>query len=237
MTHEFIIEPEVWKRFPGMALVCVAGRGLDNKTKRESIDNALGRARDAAFETLRAVDFDEFAPITTWRRLQPGRDFPAAHEALAARVKARSPLRSINPLVDLYNSISIDLIGREVAAPIGAWCMTMLPGLRLGITKGSESFTELGKSDLVAVEADEIAYMNLEATELITRHFVWRQSRLGAISPATKSFFLVSELAPPFATEGGALEAEIVQSIGDHLAIGCDSTVLVEGDERWSWRG
>lgn len=201
MTRKFTVNPKVWDRFPGMKLILIAGSDLDNKRHRKSVDELLDTAQSDTFETLRWEDFDTFEPVTVWRDVQPGKKFPAAHEALAARVQKRSKLRAINPLVDVYNSLSISFIGRDIAAPIGAWCMSTMSGLRLEITEGGEPFTELGKSKPVSVEAGEVAYLDLDTSELVTRHFVWRQSKLGAVTPKTKAFLLISELLPPYASD------------------------------------
>jgi DNA/RNA-binding domain of Phe-tRNA-synthetase-like protein len=234
-TEGFIVDPDIWARFPGMRLVGVAGEGLDNRTPRPAVTDHFENAQYSAFEMLRGVDPNSFLPFTTWRALQPGKEFPAAHENLGLRVRNGKRPRPINPLVDLYNGACIDLLSRDIAAPMGAWCATELPTLRLGVTRGGESFQELGKQDAVTVAPGEVAYLDGDRRRLVTRHFVWRQSILGAVSARTTDFIIVSELVPPYAHHAEMIRDELVTLCGKLLDVPCRATILEAAADASAW--
>jgi DNA/RNA-binding domain of Phe-tRNA-synthetase-like protein len=231
----FEVSSEIWNRYPGMKLVCVAGAGLDNVTHRTAVDDFFRSTQMAGFELMRGIELDNYAPFAEWRRVQPGLHFPAAHESLGIRVAGGKWLRAISPFVDCYNAISIDLLSRDIAAPIGAWCSDTLPTLRLGITKGGEVFTELGKSKAQNAEPGETAYFDGSGRDLVTRHFVWRQSQHGAIKPTTRSFFLISELIRPFATHTDTVLTELREACRSLFSVNVQSAVLDSGSDGWNW--
>ena len=55
--------------------------------------------------------------------------------------------------------------------------------LELKLTRRGDTFQALDKSEPVAVPNGEMAYVTGQT--VLTRHFVWRQSRAGIITPET----------------------------------------------------
>ncbi|HEX6122877.1 MAG TPA: hypothetical protein VFY89_06945, partial [Ktedonobacterales bacterium] len=49
--------------------------------------------------------------------------------------------------------------------------------------------------------------------EVLTRHFVWRQSRVGLVTPATRVLFLISEVL-------GEVDAEVAGAVARDFASG-----------------
>jgi DNA/RNA-binding domain of Phe-tRNA-synthetase-like protein len=235
-TKSFVVPREIWDRYRGMQLVCLSGTGLDNKTRRPAVDQFFQSTQLTVFETMRSVDFDTYGPVTEWRRIQPGPEFSAAHEALGKRVAAGKMLKSISPFVDWYNACCLDLLAREIAAPVGAWCSDTVPTLSLRITAGGEAFTELGgKAKTIHAEAGETAYVDLQRSELITRHFVWRQAQHGSVGPHTRSFFLVSEIIQPFADRADTVRQELVETCEQLFSIKTQSVILTADAPGWYW--
>jgi DNA/RNA-binding domain of Phe-tRNA-synthetase-like protein len=219
------VAPDIWCRYEAMKLVCVTAGGLDNKSRRPALDMHFAKSQHKAALALKTVDPETFAPFLDWRAVQPGPKFMAAHEALARRV-TKAPLRSISPVVDIYNGLSLELTASGIAAPIGGWCLDTLPRLKLLVTKGGERFCEIGKTDPVFAELGETGYADATGTELVTRHFVWRQAALGAISPETQSFILVCELLAPYASYAEFVRAKMVDACARYLAVACRSVIL-----------
>jgi hypothetical protein len=56
------------------------------------------------------------------------------------------------------------------------------------------------------VPSGEVSYVAGGA--ILTRHFVWRQSKLGALVPATRTVFLVSEVLGAVEAHGGGVVAD-----------------------------
>jgi len=227
---EFHVDPVIWDRFPGLRLVCLASDGLDNSMPNLTVDSVYQSSQANAAPFLQSVDLESFPPFAVWRHAQPGAAYPAAHESLGRRVAGGKPLRPISPLVDAYNAISLNLLTRGIAVPVGAWDATELPIIRLGVTTGGEPFKELGKKDAVFAEAGEVAYIHVPSNELVTRHFVWRQSVRGAITPATTAFFMVSELIPPFSDQVQLVVDSLTNMCEQLLSVGVHNKVLQVGD-------
>ena len=230
----FKIDKWVWDKFPGMVLVCLAG-AVDNKHYPASLHDFYAKVQESVKKRLGGKKADSVEAFAVWREAQPSRNFPAAHEALGVRVASGNTLRSINPLVDLYNGASLALLSQGIAAPIGAWDSDQLPTLRLTETQGGEKFRELGKSEEVEALPGEISYATPDGETLVTRHFVWRQSQLGAVSSSTDHFFMVSELIEPFADKAKEVEGFLSGLLAEHLGAQVQTSILAEGDTAWNW--
>lgn len=204
----FIVEQAIWEMFPGMLLVTISGKDLDNQTEREPISQMLQEAQTALKEGWQYPNPQSHPHIAAWRQAYQkmgvsGKNFPSAIESLTRRVLTGREVARINPLVDLYNAMSLQYV-----VPVGGWDVDDMAGgnIVLRLTKGGEPFTELGRSDAVQAAPGEVSYADAE--ELITRHFVWRQSEKAKITQETKNFFLISEILP----EVGPQVAENVRS-------------------------
>jgi DNA/RNA-binding domain of Phe-tRNA-synthetase-like protein len=159
----------------------------------------------------------------------PGKDFRPAHEALRRRLASGKALPDINPLVNFYNYGSALL-----CAPVGAWDLEAVGDfpLRLLITRGDESFVELGTRNIEKALPGEIAYACGE--ELVTRHFVWRQAELGKVTTGTRDFFMVSEILPePGTTAAEEVRDHLVRGLADHFGVQCDAKILAAGTTIW----
>jgi DNA/RNA-binding domain of Phe-tRNA-synthetase-like protein len=112
---------------------------------------------------------------------------------------------SISPLVDFYNAISLRHI-----VPAGGFDLDQLDAdpLELRLSRAGETFLALDGSAPETVPPGEVSYASGDA--ILTRHFVWRQSRLGALVPATRTLFLVSEVLGEVEAHGGGTVADTV---------------------------
>lgn len=119
-------------------------------------------------------------------------------------MKLQGPLPSINPLVDFYNSVSI-----QFAVTVGAFDIDSLKGqmnsntsspsspllvLRKAKVK-SDTFLALDAppgSDGVSVSVEELVYA--QGSTILTRHLAWRQAMQGLVTPETKEVVFVAEI-------------------------------------------
>ncbi len=210
----FTIEKEIWEMFPGMRLVTVTGKGVDNKTDAPSVGQLLQNSQAALKERWQYPNPQSHPNIAAWRQAYQkmgvsGKNYPSAIESLTRRVLTGREVARINPLVDLYNAISL----RHVV-PVGGWDVDEMAGgeISLRLTKGGERFTELGQAESVQASPREVSYADAE--ELITRHFVWRQSERAKITHQTTNFFLISEILPEV---GGQVAEDVRSSFGEYL--------------------
>ena len=104
------------------------------------------------------------------------------------RVSTGKGLGTINPLVDIYNSISL-----KYAMPCGGEDMDKFIGdIRLTKATGDESFITLGSDKSEPPYEGEIVYKDDEGA--ICRCWNWRESVRTMLTEDTKNAFLCIEL-------------------------------------------
>ena len=121
--------------------------------------------------------------------------------------------------------------------PAGGWDVSGFAGgnVELRLTKDGERFQELGgQSGPIPVAAGEVSYTDRE--EVITRHFVWRQSERAKVAPETQEVFLVSEILAPVGEEVAAgVEWAFVDGLREQFGSTARSAILEPGTGRWDW--
>lgn len=188
-----LVSPPVWARLPGLRLVVVRVGGFDNQTPNPRLAAALAVRQAVLRRGWSSAPAHDHPHLACWRQMmrsigvKPGKQ-PASIEALVRRALGSRRLDSINPLVDLYHVVSLRYL-----LPAGGWDLEALgarPALRF--TDGGERFRALGAETADSVGAGELAYT--AGRQVITRHFVWRQSERGKITAATRQALLVAEV-------------------------------------------
>ena len=137
------------------------------------------------------------------------KEFPSSVEALARRAgKGGAPIR-INPLVDFYNAVSLRYL-----VPAGGFALDALEqDLLLRFSRPGDTFTALDSDETLAVPGGEVSYA--DGSQIITRHFVWKQSRHAILTPESKNVFFVSEILGELPAD---LAAEVSKAFQDGLA-------------------
>lgn len=191
---EFRIAPEIFAAFPGLRIAVAVATGVDNARDNPAVARGWEEAWRAAGAAGATHGNAQSHPrIIPWRErfraagVSP-KGFPPSHEAMLRRaIRGGEPFR-INPLVDFYNTLSL-----RHTVPVGGFDLAEVAGpLELRPTRDGDTFLALGAAEAVAVPPGEIAYA--DGATVLTRHFVWRQSRAALIAPATRAVFLVSEV-------------------------------------------
>src|SRR5262245_34169857 len=198
-----------------MTLVAGVANAVDNETTSPDIVASL-RAREEELRRSWTYPNAQSHPrVAAWRnafkRLPvSGKDFPSSVEALCRRVLSNKPLADINPVVNLYNLISLTHV-----VPVGGWDIDRLARgtIDLRLSRKGEPFREMGAQASVEVDAGEVSYC--DAAEIVTRHFVWRQSEAGKLTPQSRSIFFVSEI---LGDVGRSAAEEVERSLVDGLA-------------------
>jgi len=190
----FTIENRVFEFFPGMRIVVAILKDLDNQLEKPEIQTELREAWISAGKAATEYGNPQSHPnIKPWvdhlKELGVSRkQFPSSIEALVRRAgKGGEPI-SINPLVDFYNSISLKYL-----VTAGAYDLDQLDyGLELRFSRAGDTFQALGDENILGVPEGEISYA--DGTQILTRHCVWRQSKVGLILPESENVILVSEI-------------------------------------------
>lgn len=232
----FTIDETIWRLFPGMQLVVGFGQQLDNTAEHPELLLQFTAAQHRLREGWAHENAQAHPSISAWRdALQrigvSGKKFPCSIEAMTRRVLNGGAVPAINPLTDFYNTISLNNL-----VPAGAWDVAGLTNgdITLRVTRGGEPFTELGQPASIPVAAGEVSYA--DPTEIITRHFVWRQSEKAKVVSATRCFFFVAEVLPATPPETAeTVMDDFSAGMRHHFGLKVNATVLQEPDLRWDW--
>jgi len=188
------INPEVFNKLP--ALVFISGIAEVEMGKSPDVA-AIKAYLESSWAGLQQKIADQSSPeflrVQQWSEALKAagvkvKDFPPSIQAISKRALKGGPPFSINPIVDTYNAISM-----EMALPLGAYDVADLKGdLPVRLSGGGEQFTALGSVENDPTVGDEIVFSDDES--ILTRMFLWRQSDKSKIKPETKKFIFVNEL-------------------------------------------
>ncbi|RMH19554.1 MAG: hypothetical protein D6696_10285 [Acidobacteria bacterium] len=203
------VEPEVWDRLPGMRIVVVEAGALTNFVPLPELEAELASCAAELRRGWRHDNPQSHPRLAPWRAamkaIGAGKKQACSVEALVRRALQEKPAPEVSPLVDFYNLVSLRHL-----VPAGGWDADeidyMLDAeLELRFTRDGDRFRPLGaaEDEEVPVPAGELAYV--AGDEVLTRHFVWRQSEWAKITPETARVVLVSEILPELG-EGAAEE-------------------------------
>ena len=190
---KFIIEDDFWELFPNAKIGIITYNGIDNTIKDENqYKDMISQGEKEALNHLPNEEFSSNEVIKVWRdafkKFKTKKGARSSIEALLKRVSTGKGLGTINPLVDIYNSISL-----KYAMPCGGEDMDKFIGdIRLTKATGDESFITLGSDKSEPPYEGEIVYKDDEGA--ICRCWNWRESVRTMLTEDTKNAFLCIEL-------------------------------------------
>jgi DNA/RNA-binding domain of Phe-tRNA-synthetase-like protein len=191
---QLIVRDEIWERFPGMEIAIAVARGVDNTVPHPSVADDWRATWDGAAALAHEYENAQAHPhVAAWRTafremgLAP-RDFRSSIEALLRRAMRGGEPFSISPLVDFYNAVSLAHI-----VPVGGFDLGDISGpIEVRLTRAGDTYHGLDSDERIAIPPGEVAYV--DGSVLLTRHFVWRQSREGMVTPETRDGLLLTEV-------------------------------------------
>lgn len=190
----FDVEPKIFEMFPGLRLAVTVAFDLNTDAVPPALADNWQRAWTAAPDALADYPDRQSHPrIKAWRHAwkQIGvssKKFPSSVESLLKRALKGGEPFSIHPIVDFYNTVSL-----EHLAPAGAFDLAGTPeGIALRLTQPGDTFQALDQNAPEPTPEGETAYAT--GSTVLTRHFVWKQSQEALVAPTTRDVFLVSEI-------------------------------------------
>ncbi|WP_031405214.1 B3/B4 domain-containing protein [Geobacillus vulcani] len=213
----FIVENDIWALFPQAKIGVVVAHGIDNHGKNVDIyEEMLREAEIEARQFLECEEFSRHPVIAVWRkafrRFKTKKGARCSVEALLKRVKNGQHIRTINPLVDMYNAVSL-----RYGLPCGGEDIdTFVGDIRLALAEGHEPFIPLGGEENDPPYEGEIVYK--DDVGAICRCWNWREAQRTMLTEQTKRAFLCIESIDETRNEVlyQALE-ELASSIRRHL--------------------
>ncbi len=195
----FSIAPQIFERFPNYCVGGVVAIGLNNhSTGNHQIYQGL---QDQALLLRRRFATGETAPggsnpltsspaIAVWREafrqagIKPS-EYLSSVEALARRALRGAELPSVNPVIDLANTISLAYM-----LPLGGHDLDALVGnFEVRLSHEGELFSSPDGADgqVESVPGGEPVYA--DEAEVRTRRWVWRQGRKARVNQTSRNIF------------------------------------------------
>ena len=185
----FSIQKELFDILPDLTIGMVAARDVDNTHPFKEIDDLLAQAVEEVKKNFVGDKAQEHPRIKPWRTAFSklgisGSKFPSSIESMARRILKGDPFPKINPLVDLYNSVSLRFL-----VPMGGHDLNTIAGnIHLRFAEGWEPFIPMGGGEILTVPKGELVYR--DDREVLTRNWVWRQCEKDKATEKTKNIFI-----------------------------------------------
>jgi DNA/RNA-binding domain of Phe-tRNA-synthetase-like protein len=202
--------------FPAARIGVVVVRGVENTRGADLCAALLAGAVAGAARTVGEADIATYPAIAPWREayrafgVKPAKQRSSIENLLRSAVAGH--VRSINPLVDLYNTVSLRHL-----LPCGGEDLRAIAGdIRLTRAVGGEHFVPLGSTEPQPPQPGEIIYR--DDAGVICRAWNWREAERTKLTEGTTDAFLCIEALPP--TDEVALRAacaELAALVTAHL--------------------
>lgn len=231
---KFIADPSLWEIFPEAQLNVLIVKGIaDNQGKENDpyLTELLANGKEAANKFLHEEPFSQNPVIAEWRgafsQFKTKKGARSSIEALLKRVSQDRDFQPINPLVDIYNSISL-----EFAVPCGGEDLQKIAGdIHLSQAAGGEAFLPLGAEVDAPALPGEIIYYDDEGA--ICRCLNWREAQRTMLTEETKDviFFMESINAEQAKRANQAMQ-ELKKRITEYFEVeGTDFVVDAENSK------
>lgn len=195
--NKVIVDQEFWDLFPDAIVNIMFVNNFENdKTSltEDDRDKMLQKAVKESAKYTGAEPFSSNPVIAQWRDAY--KKFPkrkgarASVEALLKRASKGHHFAPINPLVDVYNSISM-----TYGVPVGIEDADHIAGdMHLGKAKGGEAFVSVGgngENESDPAREGEIMYYDDEGA--VCRSLNWRDGTRTQVNDDTKNAVIVIE--------------------------------------------
>jgi DNA/RNA-binding domain of Phe-tRNA-synthetase-like protein len=235
----FVVSPEIFELYPGLRLPVAVAEGVEATTDTAGVEKLWRQAWEKAGRSAPTYGNAQSHPrVVAWRHAMAatgvsGRRFPSSVESLLRRAFKGGEPPSINPLVDFYNSLSL----RHVV-PAGGFDLAQLGGaLELRLTRQGDTFRPLDGASSERVEPGEVAYSS--GNEVLTRHFVWKQSHTGLLGESTRSVLLVCEVLGEVEESADGLAQAVLEDLSEgvrrHFGVESATFLVEESVPAASW--
>lgn len=192
MTEKFIpkIAPQVWEMFPDFFIASIVMREGNNETPYEpALEEYQGKPEQSVIEEHLQAWAEAYRTLG-----EKHKKTPSSAYALIKRFEKTGEMPVINPVVDLYNRISV-----EFGIPAGGEDIDRYAGLPcLKVSDGSEPFETSKSGELVTEHPRDGEIIWRDDVGVTCRRWNWRQGPRTRIDEETKNFWFVLEALPPF---------------------------------------
>ncbi|MBW8877975.1 MAG: hypothetical protein JF614_23680 [Acidobacteria bacterium] len=208
-----LVTPEIFALFPDAVLGVIVAHEIDNTRGDEKIQAGLREEEARVRELFAAQPIPEHPRIAPWREAYrkfgaKPKDHPSSIENLVRRVAKGHAVPKVNPLVDLYNTVSLRFL-----LPAGGEDLDHTQGdIRLTVAgEGEAPVRLLGEPEARPPYPGEVIYK--DDLGAICRRWNWKEADRTKLTPQTRRAILVLEGLPPVGVE------QIVEATGTLAAL------------------
>lgn len=222
---QLLVTDAFWALFPTARIGVVVAHGLDNTAGAAQAAALLAAESSARAATLAGADMAAHPAVAPWRAayarfgVKPSQYRSSIESLLRAAQAGRT--RSISPLVDLYNAVSL-----RHGLPCGGEDLATIVGdVRLTRAAGGEPFRTIGAAEDDPAHAGEVLYC--DEVGAICRCWNWREADRTKLTAQTRDAVLVAEGLPehPAGLLDAAL-ADLAALVAQHLGGQARTAVL-----------
>lgn len=202
----FVVEDSFWALFPEATIGTIVVRGVENRANAEACAAMLTAQMEQTAREIGDEEIGALAAVAPWRAaylafgVKPSK-YKSSIEGLLRSAKT-GRLRSINPLVDLYNSVSL-----KHRLPCGGEDLRAIAGdIRLTRAVGDELFVPLGGTESDPPPPGAVIYR--DDLGVICSCWNWREADRTKLTEETTDAFLCIEALPPTGVEALRLACE-----------------------------
>jgi DNA/RNA-binding domain of Phe-tRNA-synthetase-like protein len=191
---QFHVTEAFWELFPEVQIGLVLAYGIDNTGELAPPNGFVADAWASSAAALADLDIATHPAVAPWRAaytkfgMKPSKYRSSIESMLRAAQAGR--FRPINPLVDLYNAVSLRYQlpcgGEDLAAIVGDVYLTR--------AAGGEAFRTIGASTDEPPVPGEVIYT--DSIGAICRCWNWREADRTKLVPTTRDALLVIEALP-----------------------------------------
>lgn len=222
---QLIVTEAFWTLFPAARIGVVTVHGLDNVAGAKTAADLLIYEATARATALEGVDIATHPAVAPWRAAyarfgaKPSKYRSSIESLLRAAQAGRT--RPINPLVDLYNAISL-----RHALPCGGEDLAAVVGnVRLTRAEGAEPFHTIGATEDDPAWPGEVIYC--DDVGAICRCWNWREADRTKLTEQTRDAVLVIEALPEHQpVQLDAALADLAALVTQHLGARASIAVL-----------
>jgi DNA/RNA-binding domain of Phe-tRNA-synthetase-like protein len=190
-----VVEEPFWALFPEAIIGTITVRGIDNRRAGEETARLLAAQTEATAAALGDAEIGSHPAVAPWRAayqrfgVKPSKTRSSIESLLRSAKAGR--LHAINPLVDLYNVVSL-----QHRLPCGGEDLAAISGdLRLTRALGDEPFVPLGGSENEPPPPGAVIYR--DDLGVVCSCWNWREADRTKLTEATTDAILVIEALPP----------------------------------------
>jgi DNA/RNA-binding domain of Phe-tRNA-synthetase-like protein len=224
---EFRLEADVLALFPDATVAIAVVHGIDNRVDDPEIWPMLETEIERAAASVSDGEISQHPAVAPWRAafaqfgVKPSKYRSSIEAMLRSAQSGR--LRSINPLVDLYNTISLRHL-----LPVGGEDLAKIVGdIRLTRAHGDELFIPLGAEAPESPPPGAVIYRDDES--VICSCWNWREAERTMLTETTTDAVLVIESIPPLDPEAARVAIDdLAALVTRHLGGTAEVSVLNE---------